>query len=176
MDNADNSHIGNFQYEMMHMMHLPKTEVIKFDGNPLKYWSFIRFFVNSICDTPISDNAKLNRMLQDCTGNALEVIECCVVMEPELGYTEARRLLLHRFGNQFTIAKAWIDKVTKGPNLRSGNSSELRKYADSVRSCVVSLTAIGRLSEIDNELRVKKIVEKLPLYLQGGWRKVAVQF
>ena len=97
-------------------------------------------------------------------------------MEPELGYTEARRLLLQRFGNQFTIAKAWIDKVTKGPNLRSGNSSELRKYADSVRSCVVSLTAIGRLIEINNELGMNNIVEKLPLYLQGGWRKVAVQF
>ena len=77
MDNADNSYIGNFQYEMMHMMRLPKTELIKFDGNPLKYWSFIRSFDNSIGDTPISDNAKLNRMLQDCTGNALEVIVLC---------------------------------------------------------------------------------------------------
>ncbi|XP_071085478.1 uncharacterized protein [Haliotis cracherodii] len=95
-------------------------------------------------------------------------------MNPEIGYFQARKLLLERFGNQYVIAKAWVDKVTDVPNLKPNDSAGLRGYADSLRSCVVSLTAMSRLGEIDNQLRMRKIVEKLPFFIQGRWRKEAV--
>ncbi|XP_071085629.1 uncharacterized protein [Haliotis cracherodii] len=44
----------------------------------------------------------------------------------------ARKLLLERFGNQYVIAKAWVDKVTDVPNLKPNDSAGLRRYADSM--------------------------------------------
>ncbi len=164
----------NFQYELLHMLQLPKTEILKFDGNPLKYWSFIRSFDNSIGETSISDSSKLNRLMQYCTGSALEVIDCCVIMDPQYGYSQARKLLYERFGNQHVISKAWIHKITEGPTLKPNDVTELRRYADIVRGCVVTLKAMGRISEIDNQLRMKKIVEKLPFNMQARWRQQAV--
>ncbi|XP_071085435.1 uncharacterized protein [Haliotis cracherodii] len=165
---------ANAQYEMLHLLQLPKVEIMKFDGNPLQYWAFIRSFDISIGETSISNSAKLNRLLQYCTGHVQEVIECCVIINPEIGYFQARKLLLERFGNQYVIAKAWVDKVTDVPNLKPNDSAGLRRYADSVRSCVVSLTAMSRLGKIDNQLRMRKIVEKLPFFIQSKWRKEAV--
>lgn len=61
---------------------LPKTEIMKFDGDPLKYWQFIRTFDSIVGNTQVDPTSKLNVLLQYCTGKALQVIECCVIMDP----------------------------------------------------------------------------------------------
>ncbi|XP_046561900.1 uncharacterized protein LOC124270882 [Haliotis rubra] len=160
--------------EILNMIHLPRADLIKFDGDPLKYWIFVRSFDNSIGSTSISDTAKLTRLLQYCSGKALSVIECCAVMNQDYGYKEARRILQERFGNQFVISRAWIQRVTERPVLRNGDNAALRQYADSVKSCIVTLSAMGRLTEVDNQDRIRKMTEKLPVHLQNRWRNQAV--
>jgi len=97
---------------------MPGHSGAKFDGNPLQYWSFIRSFENSVermCD---DDGSRLTRLLQYCVGKARKVIHCCTVMPPSEGYKHARKLLKERFGNEYRISEAWIDKVTNGQQIK----------------------------------------------------------
>ena len=55
-------------------------------------------------------------------------------MDPEEGYPEARKLLKQGYGQSCKIATAYVDKVTKGPAIKSedrkGFIAELCHLAD----------------------------------------------
>ena len=121
----------------------------------------------------MSDAAKLSRLIECCKGRAANVVQPCVLLSPVVGYSKARRLLQERFGDEYTISEAWIDKLTKGPQLKM-QGKDMQDFADTASACVETLKAMDKLNEVDNRPRMVKIVEKLPLQLQNRWRKEAV--
>ena len=159
------------QQQLISLMQLPKVELQTFDGSPMKYWLFIRAFENSVERDLIDDNAKLSRLLQYCTGEAKRVIECCAIMSPSEGYARARQLLKERFGNDFTILESWVQSITQRAPIKSTDRLNLQRYSDDLKSCKEVLNAMGKLSEIDNQTNLVKIVEKLPTYLQNRWKQ-----
>ena len=63
-----------------------------FSSDPMSYKHFIRAFKDNV-ERVISDDAsRLARLAQQCEGKAAHVIECCMLMPPELGYPRAREL------------------------------------------------------------------------------------
>jgi len=116
--------------ELVATLRLPQTQLPMFDGSPLKYWLFIRAFDSFVGDTPVDSAAKLNRLLQYCSGKALRVIEGCAVMEPQAGYLKARQLLKERFGNDYVISDAWVRKIVEGPAVKAYDKGGLRELAD----------------------------------------------
>ena len=114
---SDSSVTLNLQHKMIDAMQLPKCELQKFDGDPLQYWVLIRSFDATVGNTSVDDSVKLNRLFHYCIGDALAVIRSCVVMEPKAGYMKARELLRDRFGNDYKISEAWVQKLTEGPVL-----------------------------------------------------------
>ena len=47
------------------------------------------------------------------------MIRSCLAMDPEESYPEAPKLLKQRYGQSYKIATAYVDKVTKGPAIKS---------------------------------------------------------
>ncbi|XP_069139352.1 uncharacterized protein [Argopecten irradians] len=94
-------------------------------------------------------------------------------MKPNEGYKQARKLLKERFGNNFMVAEAWIKQITEGDPIRTNNPQGVRDLADDVKACVEALRAMDMLEEIDSRCRMVKLVSRLPLYIQGRWRKEA---
>ena len=139
------------QQQMLETLQLPKTELISFDGNPLEYWMFIQAFDNSVGNAPVSDSAKLNRLLQYCKGEALKVIRCCAVKPAPIGYAKARSLLKERFGNDYKISEVWIKKVTEGPFIKSGDRYALQEIADDLTSCKETLEAMDKNKRLNQE-------------------------
>jgi len=83
--------------DLVATLKLPQAQIPKFDGEPMKYWMFMRTFDDCVGCADVDAAAKLNRLLQYyCTGKALRLIQCCAVMEPEAGYRKARQLLKER--------------------------------------------------------------------------------
>jgi len=162
--------------ELIATLKLPQAQMMKFDGDPMKYWSFIRTFDHCIGYVVVDAATKFNRLQQYCTGKALKVIECCAVMEPEPGYQRARQLLRSRFGNEYQISECWIQKIVGGPAVKAGDGAGLQEFADDARVCKETLEAIGMLDEIDTRAKMVKIVNRLPLYLQGKWRHLAIKY
>jgi hypothetical protein len=52
----------------------------------------------------------------------------------------------------------------------------LRDLSDDINSCLAALEATGAVTEMNTQGSLLKIVEKLPLYLQGAWRKRVIKF
>jgi len=161
--------------ELIATLKLPQAQIMKFDGDPMKYWTFIRTFDNCIGNVAIDAATKLNRLQQYCTGKALKVIECCAVMEPELGYQRARHLLKSRFGNEYQISECWIQKIVGGASVKAGDGTGLQELADDARVCKETLEAMDMLDEIDTRAKMVKIVNRLPQYLQAKWRHLAIK-
>lgn len=137
---------GQQQQQMLvDVMQLPKTELPTFDGDPLKYWQFIRSFENSVDRVNADSNAKLMRLVQYCSGKALQVVECCLVMSPDAGYARAREMLAERFGNSYVISQAWIQCVSQGEALRTNDVRALQEFADTMRACKETLQAMDML-------------------------------
>ena len=109
----------------------------------------------------ITDSAKLNALLQSCTGKARDMLRCCEVLEPAEGYRLARKLLKDRFGDANKIAQAWITKICNLPAL-TGNQG-LQDYADDLRCCKETLSAMGFLREFETGQNLKTVLEKLLL-------------
>ena len=136
---------------------------------------FMRSFDSNIGNAAIDDSAKLNRLFQYCKGEALKVIKCCAVMQPSEGYAKARALLKERFGNDYRISETWVRKVTEGPVIRNNEGNRLQELADDLRSCKETLEAMKKLEEIDTRRSMVRIVERLPQFLQGRWRKLVAK-
>ena len=159
------------QQQMLEALQMPKAELFTYDGDPMKYWLFIRAFDNNVGCLSVDDSKKLTRLLYYCRGKALRVIQCCASMDPKVGYAKARKLLEERFGNKYVVTEAWVAKVTGGPVLDARDSDGLQEFADNLRCCKETLYAQGSIREIDSHGVMVKVVERLPVYLQTRWRK-----
>ena len=162
------------QQQLLDAIQLPHVELMKFDGDPMKYYMFIRSFENSVDKDTIDYNSRLTRLMQYCTGKARCTSECCCVMNPEQGYLRAKELLKERFGNFYTILDSWVAKITDRPVIRPNDATALQDYADELQSCIETLRAMGKLSELNNQRSLVTVVSKLPVYLQNRWRSQAV--
>ena len=48
-----------------------------------------------------------------------------LAMDPDEGYSEARKILKKRYGESYRIATAYVDRMTKGPALKAKDSKGL---------------------------------------------------
>ena len=153
--------------DVINTLRLPAVELVQYDGNPLKFWSFIRTFESKVENCTSDNAAKLSRLIYYCTGKVRRVIECCSVMSPEEGYPKAKALLKQRFGNDFLIAEAWVKKVTSGKPIGPQDKERLQELSDDLCSCIETLIAMNYESELRNQSILLKIAEQLPTYLQA---------
>ena len=160
--------------QMLEALNLPKTTIMKFDGDPLDFYIFMNTFDNIVDSASVSDAAKLARLFEYCEDKAKSVIKPCALMSPREGYARARQLLKDRFGNEYVVAEAWVDKVISGDLIKANCGNSIQQLADDVRGCYETLKAMGRLEDVDSRVRMVKIVERLPPYMQSRWRTYAV--
>ena len=151
---------------MVDKLHIPKPELMLFDGDPLRYYPFIRSFDNAIANKTDENSARLNMLIQYCMGPVKGLLECCLVKDPGEGYKLAWRLLEERFGNKDEFANAWLSKVLDRPNV---SNVGLLGFVDDLRWCSETLKTLGYLSELDNSRSLCQIIEKLPPHLQTRW-------
>ena len=159
------------QKELIDAIRLPAAQLVTYDGEPLRYWTFIRSFENSIASSSVDDSEKLTRLIHYCSGQARKVIECCAIMEPHAGYAKAKQLLKDRFGNDFVIAEAWIRKVTNIRVIKPDEKERLQEFADDLNCCRETLSAMGFLGELNGQSTLLKVVEQLPNYLQLRFKR-----
>jgi len=85
---------------------LPKPELLKFDGNPMRYPLFISNFEAHIASKMVAqENAsKLQYLIQHCQHEAKQLIEFCTILSAEAGYKRACKLLHANSGKPHIIA------------------------------------------------------------------------
>ncbi|XP_058646573.1 uncharacterized protein LOC131548960 isoform X2 [Onychostoma macrolepis] len=149
-------------------MHLPPVDIIKFDGEPLKYWQFMRLFCSVIDKETVPDQEKLTRLHQYTVGQARDAISHCLYNPNfSLGYAEAMDILKRRFGNPYAISQAWVDKVLNHKDIK--DNKQLQSFADILCSCRDTLKAMKCEEELNGGRTLLQIVEKLPEDIKKRW-------
>lgn len=156
---------------LIDMMNLPNPEMMKFDGNPMRYHEFMSCFDNTVLKSSIDSGGKLLRLYHLCEGDARRVIQSCMAMEPSEGFVRARQLLAERFGAPYTIGDAWLRKVTEGKPIRADDVSGLLRFSDELRTCYETLNALNLREDIGSQRELARIVDRLPNHLRNSWLK-----
>ena len=108
---------------------LPKPELLKFGGNPMRYSLFISNFEAHIASKLVAqDNAsKLQYLIQHCQGEAKQLIEFCTILSAEASYKRACELLHANYGKPWIIARAHIDHLSNGAKIKPTDWKNLVK-------------------------------------------------
>ncbi|XP_043967025.1 uncharacterized protein LOC122827951 [Gambusia affinis] len=149
-------------------LRLPPTDLIKFDGDPLQYWKFMRLFTAMVDKESVSAEEKLTRLHQYTEGKARDAISHCLYNpNPSAGFKEALDRLKSRFGNPHSISQAWVEKVLNFKEIR--DNMQLRDFADQLRGCKDTLAAMKCEEELSGRRTLCEIISKLPSDLKAKW-------
>lgn len=116
-------------------LELPTTSLWRFSGDPLYYCRFIRNFAACVEEKTKDNGKRLACLIEHCDGIAKCAIEDCSIEGPDIGYTEARRILKVRFGQNFMIARSHIDRLLKSTPINA-----LQDLVQRMHTCSVTLS------------------------------------
>ena len=80
-------------------------------------------------------------------------------LNPEEGYSKAKKLLEARFGQKHNIEMAYVDQLTNGPYIKAEDAESLEGFSILQSSCTNTLKAIGYLNKIEGPDNMRKIIE-----------------
>ena len=159
--------------QVVRNLSMPKREYMSFDGDPLMYPLFIKNFEINVENKESNDGDRLNYLIQYCKGKAKEAIEHCVIMDPEEGYVKAKEILLKNFGRTHIVAKAFLDKIIKGPPIKINDGEKLSQLSRDMETCILGSNQLGLESNLDSLDTLGKVVARLPIPLKARWAEKA---
>ena len=152
---------------------LPPSSIAKFGGDFTEYRTFVRSFDCRVANRTFDDNERLHYLEQYTVGRPRELVRSCMHMDMSKGYSEARRLLEVKYGNEYEIALAYVDKAVNWPQAKGGDAVALDQYAVFLTGCRNAMNDIKYVCEIEHPRNMQKIVQKLPVFIQDRWSRRA---
>ena len=155
---------------------LPKSEIISFSGSAKDYKRFITNFEVNIGAMYLTEKRKLSYLIQYCTSEARTLIEDYVMMDPDEGFAEAKRLLQKEYGKPYEIARSFIDFLTRGPAIANNDYDGIIGLAREMKKCQTTLNQIQYESDLNSTPTMYAIMHRLPDSMQQKWMKKALKF
>ncbi len=144
---------------------LPKREIPIFDGNPLKYHSFIKAFENGV-ERNTNDNCDRLYFLEQYTkGHAKELVRSCQHIESDRGYVKAKALLKEHYGNEQKVAAAYMERALSWPTIKTEDVRALQEYSLFLCGCCNAMEDVQYLNDLDTPTNMLGIIKKLPYKL-----------
>ena len=150
--------------DLINALRAPRIEMKKFNGDPLEYARFVRAFeinVQRVCRDPAE---LVVHLYNSCEGEAATAVEPYINMPAPHGWLEATKALRRRYGGETLVSNKWLDK------LAASKARTLRQMADEWRSCLTALSSLGRVSEMNSGETLRRLMTKMPGWMQGKWR------
>lgn len=136
-NNSTSHNNENSSNSLNGMIHLPKVEIPKFDGNPLKWNGFKNLFVQMIDSANINDAQKLFYLKSNLSGTAASLV---TMFDTNLDtYQEAWERITSKYDNPRMLTNAIADKLYSQPNMKEESSEGLRNLKDITKECFASL-------------------------------------
>ncbi|KAL6484006.1 hypothetical protein MHYP_G00088790 [Metynnis hypsauchen] len=94
-------------------------------------------------------------------------------MRPDRAYREARALLDRHYGDELTIANAYIKKAMEWPQIKPEDRKGLNTFSLFLIGCCNAVNDVDYMDEMNNPTNMKCILSKLPFKLKEKWRSYA---
>ena len=151
-------------------MTLPQPTITKFTGDPIEYKTFVMAFDTRIRSKASTSSDLLYYLNQHLEGEPADLIQGCLHMDPEAGYTEARRLLQKEYGDPYKISTAYLNKIIHWPPVRYDDNQALKRLSIFLTKCNIAMRSISYMRVLDHAPNMQSVVSKLPANLQAKWR------
>ena len=152
---------------------LPKPEIGKFDGDPLKYKSLRNDFETHIKLKFRDPKILLCLLLQHCEAKVKVQIEHFSNKGID-GYGLALDRLEKEYGQPWVIADACERRLLKFVNVKSNDLKNLRMFADSLKKTKVLLKDIQCYRSLNSLESMITLVNKFPCDMRRAWVRESV--
>ena len=171
----ERSHAEEITRALRQVVNTPKIEYLHFNGDPLKYGTFMHNFENCLERDDPDDSRKLQLLIQHCTGKAREAIESCVNLPSKEGYRLAKETLHEHFGKPHVIAMAHLKKLMDLPHLKLGDGPSLLEFSRHLSTAERTLRGMGAsyVSDLNHMNTLRELAKKLPMHLRRRWTEQA---
>lgn len=149
---------------------LPKREIPVFDGNPLRYHSFIKAFENGVEKNTNNNCDRLYFLEQYTKGHAKELVRSCQHIESDRGYLKAKALLREHYGNEQKVASAYMERALSWSIIKTEDVKALQEYSLFLQGCCNAMEDVQYLNDLDTPTNMLEIIKKLPYKLRDRWR------
>jgi hypothetical protein len=154
--------------KLIDRLEMPRSAVPTFYGDPLSFREFCVAFQADVGERNVGPEMKLRKLSESCKGKAHEAIRPFLLMPAKEGYERAWQTLRDRFGNSVQIARACINALVDAPAIKPHESGKLLEFSDKIKSCMITLQAIGKSRGIDSQESMAKVMKKLPQFVQSN--------
>ena len=139
-------------------------------GDPVDNCDFIRAFKHLVEQKTLRASAHLYNLVQHTSGPVQELMKSCLSMQEAKGYTEARRLLKEKYGQNYRVAAAHVKQQTEGSSIKSKDWAALQQFSIQLTNCVNTLKEIGYINKLDNPDNLRKVIDRFPYGIGLKWR------
>ncbi|KAK3735936.1 hypothetical protein QZH41_003721 [Actinostola sp. cb2023] len=157
--------------EMAAAMTLPQPKIPTFKGAVIEYKAFSQAFDSRIKPKTTNNADRLYYLQQHLEGEAKDLIEGCLHLDPDEGYNEARKLLDKEYGDPYKISVAYINRLLKWPSVKYDDATGLKRLSLFLVKCMNAMKTINYMETLNHSPNMQAIVHKLPSYLQSKWRE-----
>ena len=173
VEKCDNNNSG--LEKMVEVLTANAVTIKTFDGtNYLEYRRFRSQFMTSFGDRDLPPATKLIKLLEFTGGRSYDSIKGCSLLPGEEAYDKAIEILDKLYNDPHTIAHELLVSLRNGPSVSS--PAEISALANELSVAVDTLEGIGLKSEMDNQISMVNVIDRLPKGLQSKWADKALKY
>jgi hypothetical protein len=150
------------------------TKIPKFSGKPRDFKRFMINFEVNIAKKSKDDETRFNRLLEYCEEGPRSMIEDCVFSQPPK-YQKAKELLEDEYGQETDIAADYISFLKSGTKIKANDAEALTALSKEMAKCSNTLEEIGYEADLNAQVTIESIVDRLPYHLHVKWVDIVNQ-
>lgn len=161
--------------KMQTLQLLPRREIPIYDGDPLRFNTFMKAFEYCVEAKTSCKGDCLYYLEQFTRGQPRDIVRSCLHMTADEGFAVAKKLLKEHFGNEFKITEAYMEKVMGWPSVKAEDPKALKAYGLFLRECSNAMKDLQYLEELNMPANIKILSQRLPYKLRDKWRTRACE-
>lgn len=150
---------------------LPLPEPTIFNGDPLQYTEWKASFMALIDSKSISPQEKFYFLKKYAGKEAGKAIQGFFLTHTTSSYRAAWQTLEDRYGNPFTLQKAFREKLSSWSTISPRDAEGLREYADFLQGCQKAIPQIPSLQILNDCMENQRLMNKLPSWASTRWNR-----
>ena len=150
---------------------IPSITIPDFDGDPLLYTDFVDHFKIHIHDkTHLTDDARMIQLRMHIKGEAERAL--AGLGSKGTMYATALKSLKEQFGQPSTVARAVVNKLTRGEKVTRNNRQALREFSLDITNCLAIMHRLDYYADINANENFRRMIMSLPENLVEKWKGV----